>query len=146
MLDAEAEKGRRRRRLIRARAVSPRRVSDWFVALVEEALGQLPEPFAGKVENVVVVVETAPDRITRAQMGLDDGGLLLGLYQGVPLPERSIEAPPLMPDRIVIYQDPILALSRDPDQIKRQVRQTVIHELGHYFGLSDQEMAELEES
>jgi predicted Zn-dependent protease with MMP-like domain len=146
MLDAEAEKGRRRRRFIRARAAAPRRVEDWFVALVEEALDQLPAPFAAKVDNVAVVVETAPDRITRAQMGLGDGRLLLGLYQGVPLPERSVEAPPLMPDRIIIYQDPILALSRDPDQIKRQVRQTVIHELGHYFGLSDAEMAELERS
>jgi predicted Zn-dependent protease with MMP-like domain len=145
MSDPGTEKGRRRRP-IRYRTAAHRRVADWFVVLVEEALDQLPAAFAERVENVVVVVETAPDRITRAEMGLGHGRTLLGLYQGVPLPERSVEAPPLMPDRIVIYQDPILSISHDPDEIKRQVRQTVIHEIGHYFGLSDDEMAELEQS
>jgi predicted Zn-dependent protease with MMP-like domain len=146
MSDVKPVKVRRRRPLLRARPASGQRVEEWFVALVEQALDQLPEPFAAKVQNLVVVVEARPDRATLDQMGLDGGGLLLGLYQGVPLPERSVEAPPLMPDQITIFQDPILALSRDPEQIKSQVRQTVIHELGHYFGLSDREMAELEGS
>lgn len=109
-------------------------------------MDELPGPFAAKVENVAVVVERAPDGRTRAEMGLGPGDLLMGLYQGVPLPERSVEAPPIMPDRIVIYEDPIVAVSRDPAAIKRQVIQTVIHEVGHYFGLSDREMAEFEES
>jgi len=127
----------------RDRADSP--PDDWFVRLVEEAMNELPEPFAVRVENVAVVVERTPDRRTRAELGLGPGDLLMGLYQGVPLPERSVEAPPLMPDRIVIYEDNIMAVSRDPEAIKRQVRQTVIHEVGHYFGLSDAEMAEYEE-
>ncbi|MBU0513866.1 MAG: metallopeptidase family protein [Proteobacteria bacterium] len=137
---------RLRRRPPVARAGAARRPDDWFVRLVEEAMDELPGPFAAKVENVAVVVERAPDGRTRAEMGLGPGDLLMGLYQGVPLPERSVEAPPIMPDRIVIYEDPIVAVSRDPAAIKRQVIQTVIHEVGHYFGLSDREMAEFEES
>jgi len=144
MFDPEHRRRLRRRPPVaRARAAS--RPDDWFVRLVEEAMDELPGPFAARVENVVVVVERTPDGRTRADLGLGPGDLLMGLYQGVPLPERSVEVPPLMPDRIVIYQDPIVAVSRDPETIKRQVRQTVIHEVGHYFGLSDSEMAEYEE-
>ena len=112
-----------------------------FERLVEEALASLPRKFRRHIHNVAVVVEDAPSAEDLAAVGLTPSDTLLGLYQGVPLKERDLNYHHVLPDRIVIYQRPMEALSRDPEELKQMVRDTVIHELGHYFGLSDAEMA-----
>ena len=111
-----------------------------FEELVEEAVLGLPEAFARKLENIEIVVEEEPDAETLERMKLERGQALLGLYHGVPRTRRHESAPPLYPDRISIYRRPILAICRTAAEVRRQVRATVIHEIGHHFGLSDEAM------
>jgi len=109
-----------------------------FERLVAEALDSLPERFARLLDNVVVVVEEEPSASDRDVME-DDHGELLGLYRGTPMTRRSYDSF-RMPDQIAIFRGPILRVSRGASEARRQIRETVIHELGHYFGLSDEEM------
>lgn len=113
--------------------------TDAFGRLVEQALDDLPEEFAEALENVAVVVHDEPDPETLADYGFDPEEELLGLYEGVPLPERDsfYEA---LPDRISIYRGPLLRMCTTREELAAEVRDTVVHELGHYFGLEDGEM------
>jgi predicted Zn-dependent protease with MMP-like domain len=115
-----------------------------FERLVEEALDSLPERFAELLDNVVVVVEEEPNALDLEVLheGHDhDHGHseLLGLYRGTPMTRRTYDSF-RMPDQIAIFRGPILRVSRTRSDAHRQIRETVIHELGHYFGLSDEEM------
>jgi predicted Zn-dependent protease with MMP-like domain len=110
-----------------------------FESLVGEALDGLPPQFAELLENVAVVVEEEPDPEILDALGFDDEEELMGLYQGVPLPERGSQYQSL-PDRIAIYRGPVLRLCGSRGEVVREVRDTVVHELGHYFGLDDEEM------
>jgi predicted Zn-dependent protease with MMP-like domain len=108
-----------------------------FERLVWEAVESLPRFFQDRLQNVVIVVEDRPDPP-------DD--TLLGLYHGVPLPERSVFSEQIQPDVISIFQKNIEAIAGgDPDEIRRQIRITVIHEIGHYFGLDEDQLAVLED-
>lgn len=110
-----------------------------FTRLVEQALDELPEDFARALDNVAVVVEDEPAFEVLEEMGFEPGDELFGLYEGVPLPERDSFYQSL-PDRISIYRGPLERVCRSRREIVREVRDTVVHELGHYFGLSDEEM------
>ncbi|MEM9555944.1 MAG: metallopeptidase family protein [Acidobacteriota bacterium] len=110
-----------------------------FEALVERALDQLPPEFAELLDNIVVVVEDEPEPELLAEMGMDADEELLGLYRGVPQTERETGYFSL-PDQVSIYRGPLLRICRDRRELIREVRDTVVHELGHYFGLSDEEM------
>jgi len=129
-----------------------------FVRLVEEALEALPGKFARLVKNVAVVVEDEPSReaAQRLRSGQAAGsgqtggqhedakeeGLLMGEYIGVPLTERGAwEAPP--PDKIVLYQKNIEAACESEDEIRDEVRLTVLHELGHYFGMDEEQLEDV---
>jgi len=112
-----------------------------FELVVSEALDSLPKRFADLVENVVVTVEDEPGDDDLAGIEDDGGGdsELLGIYRGVPLTERT-EYQPELPDEIVIFRGPINRITRTRSEAVHEVRETVIHELGHYFGLDDDEM------
>ena len=110
-----------------------------FERLVEEALDGLPPDFAELLENVAVVVEEEPDPETLADLGMEPDEELMGLYLGVPITERDSQYQAL-PDRIAIYRGPVLRLCRNRREVVAEVSDTVIHELGHYFGLADEEM------
>jgi len=110
-----------------------------FERLVQEAVESLPEFFKRRLENVAIVVQDYPGPEAQDRFP----GLILGLYHGVPRPQRSVWAQPPLPDVIYIYQRNIERICRTPEEIKHQVRETVIHEIGHYFGLTDEEMARL---
>ena len=111
-----------------------------FQELVREALTGLPEQFARAMVNVAVVVEEEPTAEELESLGLDpEQDDLFGLYQGVPLPERGPDAP-VLPDRIAIYRQPILWACETREEAVVEVRTTVIHELGHYFGLDEDEL------
>ncbi len=114
-----------------------------FEALVEEALEQLPEEFAAALDNVAVMVEEEPSDDDLEGVGIDpddpDRDELFGLYQGVPLPDRDSFYTAL-PDRVLIYRGPILRACRTRREVIREVRETVQHELGHYFGLEEHEL------
>jgi predicted Zn-dependent protease with MMP-like domain len=110
-----------------------------FERLVEEALDSLPERFADLLDNIVVVVEEEPHASDLDAM-TGEGGELLGIYRGVPMTRRTFDAFHL-PDQIAIFRGPILRVTRNAPAARQQIRETVIHELGHYFGLDDDEMA-----
>ena len=114
-----------------------------FAQLVVEALDGLPQQFRNYMQNIAVIVETAPSRALLEAMGLWPDHTLLGLYHGVPLPERGHSYGNVLPDRITIFQQPIESMCRTPEEIKAAVRETVIHEVGHYFGLDDERLEEL---
>ena len=104
-----------------------------FDQLVEQALERLPEAFRKKLTNVAIIVEDLPPR------GTGRDGLLLGLFHGVPLTEKStFYATP--PDRVYLYQKNIEAVCSSDEEIRREIRDTLLHELGHYFGLSEDEL------
>jgi predicted Zn-dependent protease with MMP-like domain len=110
-----------------------------FEQLVEQALGELPERFAALLDNVAIVVEEEPSDEDLDVM--DEGANeLLGIYRGVPITERHYDSMRL-PDQIAIFRGPILRVARSRSDALHEVRDTVIHELGHYFGLDDEEMA-----
>jgi len=115
-----------------------------FEALVTDALDSIPPELAVSMENVAVVVEDWP---TPEQLGphLHGGhGTLLGLYQGVPLTRRGpMSYAGAMPDRITIFRGPLCARARDSTELAAQVRVTVLHEVGHYFGMDDARLHEL---
>lgn len=108
-----------------------------FESLVRQAVETLPEPFQGRLADVAIDVEPQPDSATLRALDLDDPGQLLGLYQGTPLTERTIEHDGRLPDRIVIYQRNVERICRTRHQIIEQVRRTVLHEIGHHFGLDE---------
>ena len=110
-----------------------------FEALVAKALDDLPEEFAELLENVVVMVEEEPDPEDLEAMGLEPEEELFGLYQGVPQDARDTQYMGL-PDRVLIYRGPILRACDNRRQVIREVRDTVVHELGHHFGLDEEDM------
>jgi predicted Zn-dependent protease with MMP-like domain len=116
-----------------------------FAELVADALDSLPDEFLQRMENVEVVIEDWPSRDDLEVAGLSprDRSYLLGLYHGVPLTHRGAFYSAL-PDRITIFQKPIERLAgEDADDIREQVRHTVIHEIAHYYGISDERLDEL---
>ncbi|HXG52506.1 MAG TPA: metallopeptidase family protein [candidate division Zixibacteria bacterium] len=102
------------------------------------ALEELPEEFRSRLQNVEIFVARRPSRRLLRSVGLDpDTDTLYGIYEGTPLPERSFFEPPPPPDRITLFSEPLLCDFPDPEELKRQVRITVIHEIAHYFGMDD---------
>ena len=113
---------------------------DEFEELVGEALDGLPSRFAEAMDNLTVVVEEDPSAEDLEAVGLDpERDTLLGLYQGVALPDRGLDYSAL-PDRIVLYRLPILDMCGSREEVVREVRITVEHELGHYFGLEEDDL------
>ena len=110
-----------------------------FAQLVLKALDGLPEEFSSQLENVAVVVEEEPAAVDLEELGLEAGEELFGLYLGVPQSQRDGSYMAL-PDRIAIYRGPILRHCRDRREVIREVRDTVVHELGHHFGLDEDDM------
>lgn len=105
-----------------------------FEELVSDALDQVPPELAALMDNVAVFVEDEPP---------EGEGDLLGIYEGVPLTERSWMYGGVLPDRIVVYRGPTLRLCRTPEQVVDEVRITVVHEIAHHFGIDDRRLHEL---
>jgi predicted Zn-dependent protease with MMP-like domain len=118
---------------------------DRFERLVEEALREIPRSFRNEMKNVAVIVEDEPAPHLLAEMDIEPPDSLFGLYQGTPLPDRGWAYGNTLPDRISIYQRPIEEACDDDEEIRECVAETVIHEFGHYFGLSEEEIEEIEE-
>ena len=114
-----------------------------FEELVATALDELPPAFAERLENVVVVVQDWPtsDQLAAARVGRREN--LLGLYEGIPLTRRGRSYNMVLPDKITIFQRPIESYCRSDEKIIRQIRDTVLHEIAHHFGISDARLREL---
>ncbi len=114
-----------------------------FADLVQRALEDIPEPLIAFMRDVTIDIEPTPDGRVCERAGVGDPRHLLGFYQGTPLTHRSVEHLARLPDRITIYQFNIERLCRSHKQIIQQVRKTVFHEVGHHFGLDEEDLAEL---
>ncbi len=115
-----------------------------FDTLVEEALESLPPALRERISNVVIVTENAPSPALLRRQGVPRGDTLLGLYEGIPLTQRTSHYGNVVPDKITLFKAPIeAAAGYQADRIREQVRRTVIHELAHHFGIDDDRLEEL---
>ena len=114
-----------------------------FERLVTKALSELPPEIHETMENVAVVVQRNPTAGQLAAADIGPGSILLGLYEGVPLTERTSAYGMILPDKISIFQEPIERICANDVGIIRQVRRTVLHEVAHHFGISDRRLREL---
>jgi predicted Zn-dependent protease with MMP-like domain len=120
--------------------------TDYFRELVEEAIDTIPLKFARQVRNLAIVVEDEPSDDLLDDMEIEDGDSLLGLYQGTPLNERGWGYGNQLPDRITLFQHTIEdECADDEEEIIIAIAETLIHELGHYFGMTEEEIMAIEE-
>ena len=112
-----------------------------FEALVLEALEAIPEEFRKKMENVEILVQDRSDENIRLKGKRRSPSDLLGLYQGVPLSRRGIYYSATLPDKIVLYQKAIESISSSREDINKGIKEVIIHEVGHHFGLSENELS-----
>ena len=117
---------------------------DAFARLVEEACLQIPARFRRRIANVAIVVEEEPGAEDIEGAHCQPGSTLLGLYHGVPLTQRTSRYGLVMPDKISIYRGPIQRLARNERHLRQIVRETLWHEVGHYFGLNEQQLRRAE--
>ncbi len=108
-----------------------------FEQIVRESLDSLPARFRERIRNVAVVVEDVP---ARPEAGED---LLLGVFEGTPLTEKSVWNPSAGPDRVVLYQKNIEAVCDTEEELRREIRDTVLHEFGHYFGMNEEQLEDV---
>jgi predicted Zn-dependent protease with MMP-like domain len=116
-----------------------------FERLVVEAMALIPKRFRLEMKNIAVVVEDEPSAELLDEMEIEPPDSLYGLYQGTPLPERTWGYGNTLPDRVTLFRKPIEEDSEDDDEVRAVIGETLIHEVGHYFGLSEAEIEEIEE-
>jgi predicted Zn-dependent protease with MMP-like domain len=116
---------------------------DIFEEIVAEALDELPSEFARHLQNVEIQISPRPDKYHRRAVGIKPWQTLYGLYEGVPLTERT-GGGPLLPDTITIFQEPLARDFPGREALREQVRRTVLHEIAHFFGISDDRLRELD--
>jgi predicted Zn-dependent protease with MMP-like domain len=129
------------------RRFGPPPSADEIEAIARAALKSLPAPFSDSLGDIVLLVEDFADDDTLAAMGIEEPFDLTGLYEGVPLTERSVEQSGTLPDRIRLFRRPLLdEWASGEDTLEHLIAHVLIHEVGHHFGLSDDDMHALEES
>jgi len=116
-----------------------------FERIVISALKGLPKSIKNRMENIDVVIEDQASPDLLSEMGLHSPSDLLGLYQGVPIDRRGFYYGNVLPDKITLFQHPIESICRTKEEIAEKVREVVVHEVGHYFGLDEERLEELEE-
>ena len=116
-----------------------------FEQLVDRAVSRLPKKFREKLQNIAIVVEDWVDEATLEEMGIEPPDTLYGLYRGTDLTRRDSFYGGVLPDVITIYQGPIEEDCETVEEMEELVQDTVIHEIGHYFGLDDDRLEELEQ-
>ena len=115
-------------------------------AIARSVMERLPQPFASSLGNIVLQVQDFADERTLHDMGIEDGFELSGLYEGVPLTERSVEQSGTLPERVFLFRRPILDEWADGvNTLEHLVAHVLIHEIGHHFGLSDEDIHAIEQ-
>ena len=116
-----------------------------FEQLVADTLSGIPRRFRKAIANLAVVVEDEPSPELLRELEVEPPGTLLGLYQGTPLTERRWDHGNSLPDRILLFQGPIERSADDEDDLVVAIGETLIHEVGHYFGMSEEQIEDIEE-
>ncbi len=114
-----------------------------FEEAVERSLEMIPEIFRAQLNNMTIAVEDLPSQDLLREMEIPPGETLFGVFTGVPLPERSVTEPPLYPDVIIIFREPLMAACHSFEELEEEIAITVVHELAHYLGLSEERLEEL---
>jgi len=117
-----------------------------FQLLVDDAIASLPDRFREAMHTIAIVVEDEPSPELLREMEIEPPDTLYGLYQGIPLPEREWAHGNVLPDKVTLFRLPILEDSVDEDDVVVGIGETLIHEIGHYFGLSEDEIMDIEET
>ncbi len=117
-----------------------------FEALVDRALAGVPDEFGSLLDNVAMFIADRPSRELLHSMGLPPGDTVFGLYEGVPLTERTHDYGLVTPDRITIFQRPIEEACATEKEVVEQIRRTVLHEIAHFFGMDEDRLDQIEES
>jgi predicted Zn-dependent protease with MMP-like domain len=121
----------------------PKLSTDAFARIVEQAIARIPEELRGHLDNILISVRPRPSLEMREELALAPDEPLFGLYCGVPLIERSLIDPPLYPDTIFIFQEPLETLCATREELISEIEITVVHEIAHLFGFSDAELEDL---
>jgi predicted Zn-dependent protease with MMP-like domain len=116
-----------------------------FEQLVADAITLIPKRFRREMKNIAIIVDDEPSAELLEEMEIDPPDSLYGLYQGTPLPERTAGWGNTLPDCVTLFQKPIEEDCDDDDDVRMVIGETLIHEVGHYFGLSEEEIEEIEE-
>lgn len=106
-----------------------------FSKMIDEAFKSLPEKYTHAMQNVAIVYEDDPSEAQRQKMHLQDNQTLFGLYEGIPLPQRGAGYNLVLPDKITLFKNPIMHVSKDFIDLQKQIRHTLWHEIAHHFGL-----------
>ncbi|HWR91680.1 MAG TPA: metallopeptidase family protein [Desulfobacterales bacterium] len=114
-----------------------------FDRIVKEAIGRIPEEIRRHLDNILIAVQKRPDPDMLAEMGYPPDEPLLGLYWGVPLNERTLGEPPLYPDTIYIFKEPLEEMCVTREELEEEIEITVVHEVAHFLGMSEERLAEL---
>ena len=114
-----------------------------FDLIVKQAIARIPEEFRAHLDNMIITVQARPAPELLEEMGYDPDEALLGVYTGVPLTERSAIEPPLYPDTIYLFQEPLQEICETLDELEEEIEITVVHEVAHYLGLDEDRLADL---
>jgi predicted Zn-dependent protease with MMP-like domain len=114
-----------------------------FDQIVQRAIGRIPDEFRTHLDNMIITVQARPSAELLEEMGYDPDEELLGVYTGIPLTERSTFDPPLYPDAIYLFQEPLQEMCADFEELEREIEITVVHEIAHYLGIDEDRLAEL---
>lgn len=115
-----------------------------FDQLISRAMDELPQEYIKGLNNVAIVYADWPDEHQAKKAGLRQGNILLGLYEGIPLPQRGAGYTFVLPDKITLFKHSILMVSRDPESLFEQIKRTLWHEIAHYYGLNHDRIHQLE--
>jgi predicted Zn-dependent protease with MMP-like domain len=114
-----------------------------FDRIVKTAIEHIPDEIRQHLDNLVIAVRKRPSREMIRENDIGSGGDLLGLFQGIPLTERSITSPPLFPDTIFLFQEALEKMCANPEELEEQIEITVVHEVAHFVGMGEERLAEL---
>ena len=123
--------------------IGPKMSADAFEQVVRDVVSTIPKPLQDRLDNVEILIADWPTRAELREAGVADGYTLYGLYTGVPLTERTSSYGMVLPDRITIYRGPLVDACETEDELREEIRGTVIHEFAHFFGLSDDDLRRL---
>jgi predicted Zn-dependent protease with MMP-like domain len=114
-----------------------------FDRAVKRAVLRIPVDIRQHLENILITVQKRPGPDLLENMSLPSDEPLLGVFQGVPLTERSVTSPPLFPDTIILFQEPLEEICENVEQLEKEIEVTVVHEVAHFLGMSEEKLAEL---